>query len=131
MSRTRSILCSRVNFTVFTPSDVSAIDLVPYGGVGPLPMMTVGRGTALNVTVTHPGAPACKDTLVRKVATLTPDVCDLAGGATTATQSNDGTYFLTLRAKKAGTCTVTASVEGSSASVTRDLTVVEATDGGP
>lgn len=119
-----------VTFTVFTPSDVSAIDLVAYGGLGPLPMITVGRATALNVTVTHPGAPACKDTLVRKVATLTPDVCDLAGGATTATQTNDGGYFITLRGKAAGTCTLTASVEGTSASVTRDLLVVGPSDGG-
>jgi hypothetical protein len=122
-----------VPFTVFTPAEVSAIDLVPYGA-GPL-TMTVGRATALAVTITHPGAPACKDTLIRKVVTLTPDVCDLVGGvggdsgATTATPTSDGRYFITLRAKKAGTCTVTASVEGTPATTTRDL-MVESSDGG-
>lgn len=118
-----------VPFTVFTPAEVSAIDVVPYGSTGPL-TLTAGRATTLGVTVTHPGAPACKDTLVRKVSTLTPDVCDTINGETTATLSNDGRYFITLRGKKAGTCTVTASVEGTPAAMTRDLMVAEPSDGG-
>jgi hypothetical protein len=117
-------------FTVFTPAEVSAIDLVPYGGGQGQVTLTAGRATVLGVTVSHPGAPACKDRLIRKVASLTPDVCDTVGGATTATQTQDGGYFITLRGTKAGTCTVTASVEGTSASMTRDLQVVEPSDGG-
>ncbi|HEY0883096.1 MAG TPA: hypothetical protein VGD87_16260 [Archangium sp.] len=118
------------SFTVFTPAEVSAIDLAPYDALNPL-TFTAGRSTVARVTVSHPGAPACDDNLIRKVGTLTPDVCEVLGGATTATQSNDGGYFTTLRAKKAGTCTVTASVEGAPASMTRDFVVSERPDGGP
>jgi hypothetical protein len=117
-----------VPFTVFTPDDVTAIDLVPYGSMGSL-TLTAGRATAVGVTLTHPGAPACKDTLVRKVVPLTPDVCDVLNNMT-ATQANDGSYFITVRAKQPGTCTVTASVEGTPATITRDLMVVAPVDGG-
>ena len=116
-----------VPFTVFTPAEITAIDLVPFSPL--VTTVTAGRTTALTVLLSHPGAPACKDQLVRKVGTLTPDVCETIGA--TATRSNDGGYFLTVRAKAPGTCTVTASVESTQVSVTRDIQVLAPVDAGP
>ena len=90
--------------------------------------VTAGRTTVFTVLVRHPGAPACKDKLVRKVGTLTPAVCETLDA--TATPLTDGGYFLTLRTKVPGTCTLTASVEGTQVSVTRDIQVVAAVDAG-
>lgn len=116
-----------VPFTVFTPAEISAIDLVPYSPT--VTTVAAGRTTGFTVLLSHPGAPACKDQLVRKVGTLTPDVCDTLG-ATTATRNNDGGYHLTVRGKVPGMCTVTASVEGTQVRITRDIQVVAAADAG-
>lgn len=117
-----------VGFTVFTLAEVTGIDLVSYSTMDP--PLVAGRIRTMRVPIVHPGAPACKDTIVRTVATLTPEVCGVYAGATTATLSNDGTHMVLIQAKKAGTCTVTAAVQGTAISVTRDLTVIEAPDAG-
>lgn len=117
-----------VRFTVFTPAEVTGIDVVP--GSTMEPPLAVGRVRMMRVPITHPGAPACKDTIVRTVATQTPEVCVIAGGATTATVMSDGTHTVLLQLKKAGTCSVTATVQGTAITTTRDLTIVESPDAG-
>lgn len=117
-----------VAFTVFTPAEVTGVDVVPYSMMEP--PLVAGRTRTMRVPIEHPGAPACKDTFVRTVATATPDVCAIPGSATTASLMSDGTHTVMLQLKKAGTCTLTLGVQGTAITRTRDLTILEAPDAG-